>query len=255
MLPPLSFRQMKKLLLYLLVGAQVALFAGIGSVGGYEDKPFYQFTYNDLNEITPGTQSWLAAKTIGVHIGGEMDVWLTNYISSWYADIPALNGNEFNMGAGQYGAIDANTGKTWTGTGETTTVTYEKDGHANSTEGYFLGHFKGGEDLVLWLTSVDADAATSGQLVNDELNPSSLVSRVNGTQDQAGNIRLNFGYNTENGLLGHELVAFGVITRESDAPTGQPLPGAMVSALLMGGVAGLARCRRKRIVERPTDVS
>jgi len=220
--------------------------AGVQSVGGYgAETPFYQFVQGDFRETSGSGQSWLAAKTIGIHVGGEMDVWLTNYISSWYADIPALNGNEFSMGAGQYGAIDANTGKTWTGTGETTTVTYEKDGHANSTEGYFLGHFKGGEDLVLWLTSVDADAATSGQLVNDELSPSSLVSRVNGTQDQAGNIRLNFGYNTENGLLGHELVAFGVITHDDAYPTGQPLPGAVASCLIGAAVVAMARRGRR----------
>ena len=118
-----------------------------------------------------------------------------------------------------------------------------------TTEAYYLGHFNGGEDLVLWLTSIESDEATSTQLVNNgEFDPNTLVSRVNGTVDQAGNVRLNFGYNSgDGGYSSHEIIAFGSYGdySESAQPTGQPLPGVLTSALIAGGFAGIA-CRKRR---------
>ena len=248
---------MKKFFLSTLVlMMSVVLFADVVSVDGYKsDVGFYQFVPSDFHSADSASQDWLAARQISLHVGSSMDVWLSNYISSWYMDIPALNQNEFNMGSGKYGAYDVNTGKVYVGTGETSTVTYAAAngaGKPNSTEAYYLGHFNGGEDLVLWMTSLDADGGetdSSTQLVNNgEFDPTTLVSRVNGTYDQAGNIRLNFGYNSDTiGYVGREFVAFGSYGNfgGSDAPSGQPLPGVFTSLLITGGLYGLIRKRKK----------
>ena len=248
--------KMRKLLFYILAALPACLSAGIGSVDAYtDDTPFYQFVEGDFNGANGSGQNWLAAKTIIIHVGSAMDIWLSNYVNSWYGDIPALNGNEFRMGTGQYGAYDLNSGRNWVGTGDTATVTYADAngaGRPNSTEAYYLGHFNGGEDLVLWLTSIESDAATSTQLVNNgEFDPTALVSRVNGTRDIAGNWRLNFGYIGDDGYIGHELVAFGSYGNFAGGDgnmTGQPLPGVLASALIAGGVA--VTCRWKRRVAK-----
>lgn len=251
---------MKNILLSVLLVSSVSIMAAVNSVNVYYENPgFYQFINTDFNNVSPSEQNWLAAQSISIHVGSAMDVWLSNYVNSWYGDIPALNGTEFRMGAGQYGAYDLNSRKTWIGTGDTATVTFADangktyttwDGQQmGTTEAYYLGHFNGGEDLVLWLTSIESDEATSTQLVNNgEFDPNTLVSRVNGTVDQAGNVRLNFGYNSGNGgYASHEIIAFGSYGDfgGSTQPTGQPLPGVLTSALIAGGVAGVA-CRKRR---------
>ena len=249
---------MKKLLFYVLSVMSVALFAGISSVDVYDgDTPFYQFVSTDFNSVSPAEQNWLAAQSISIHVGSAMDIWLSNYVNSWYGDIPALNGNEFRMGAGQYGAYDVNSGRTWIGTGDTATVTFADAngaGRPNTTEGYYLGHFQGGEDLILWLTSIESDGATSTQLVNNgEFDPTTLVSRVNGTVDIAGNTRLNFGYVSDAGYVGHELIAFGSYGNyagETEHMTGQPLPGVLTSALIVGGFAGRAGMKRRKKIAK-----
>ena len=252
---------MKKLL-FLLTALSLPLLANISSVDVYESGTEYQqFTQADLNTANDSSQFWLAAKSISIHIGSAMDVWLSNYVNSWYGDIPALNGNEFNMARGTYGAYDVNSGKTWVGTGDTATVTFADangktyttwDGQQmGTTEAYYLGHFEGGEDIVLWLTSIESNAATSTQLVNNgEFDPNTLVSRVNGTVDQAGNVRLNFGYVSDDGLVAHELIAFGSYGEFSPtgggAVSGQPLPGVLASSLIIGGCVALVSKKRRR---------
>lgn len=245
---------MKKLLLF-LTALSLPLLANVGSVDVYDDgTPFYQFTQGDFNSVTNSSQPWLAAKSISIHIGSAMDVWLSNYVNSWYGDIPALNGNEFNMARGSYGAYDVNSGRNWVGTGDTATVTYADAngaGRPNSTEAYYLGHFNGGEDVVIWLTAIENNAASSTQLVNNgEIDPTDLVSRVNGTSDIAGNVRLNFGYVTDNGYVAHELIAFGSYGEFSPtgggAVSGQPLPGVLASSLIIGGCVALVSKKRRR---------
>jgi hypothetical protein len=131
-------------------------------------------------------------------------------------------------------------------------VTFEKDGHTNTTEAYFLGHFKDEDDVYLWMTTIADDGhelVTSEQFVKDENHNTTLVSRVDGTHDLADNVRLNFGIDSENGgLVGREFVAFGVSVNEEHGPSGQPLPGVLTSMLISAGVIGLAsRKRRKQI--------
>lgn len=246
---------MKKLMM-LLFGALLvsSAMAEIKSVQGYDSSAvFYQFTHDEptnTGDYTDGKnagQNWLAAQTIRLYVANEMDVWLSNYINSWYAPIDALDGNVYQMGQGQYGAWQLNGEKTWVGSGATTTVTYtDGAGHDNSTDAYFLGHFEGGEEIALWMTALEnegGEQVDTMQYVYDEGHDTTLASRLDGTHDLANNVRINFGLTTIPSGEGREFVAFGVHD-ESIAPSGQPLPGVLTSALL--GLSVVLGATRKK---------
>lgn len=247
---------MKKMMMLLLGALLVSsAMAEIKSVQGYNSTTFYQFVHNEptnTGDYTGGRhfdQNWLAAQTIRLYVGQEMDVWLSNYINSWYAPIDALNGNVYQMGQGQYGAWQLNGNKTWVGSGATTTVTYtDGAGHDNSTDGYFLGHFEGGEEIALWMTALEnegGEQVDTMQYVYDAAHNTTLASRLDATHDLAGNVRINFGLTTIPSGEGREFVAFGVHD-ESAVPSGQPLPGVLTSALLgFGVVLGVTRKRKR----------
>ena len=68
-----------------------------------------------------------------------------------------------------------------------------------------------------------------------------LVSRVDGTTDQAGNIRINFGIND----IGREFVA--VFDKpDFNGVSGQPLPGLLVAGVLAMGTVLVGKRLRKR---------
>lgn len=257
---------MKKLTCLLCAFLAVAAYAGIKSVEGYESTaPYLQFTHNEdantgnITDARHPEQNWLGAQTITLKIDSECDVWLSNYVSSWYWPKPldALDGNVYDMSAGKYGATDLNTGKAYAGNGNTTTVTYVDDatGVTNQTEGYFLGHFKGGEELSIWMTTLASDGGETVDMTQyvydgnknvEPMNPdTSLVSRVDGTKDLAGNVRINFGIESASiGYTGREFVAFGV--GGETEPHGQPLPGVAFAGLLAMGSIAAAKKMRKR---------
>lgn len=232
--------------------------AEIVSVGGYSNKAvFRQFTHDEFTntgDYTDGrnsSQNWLGAQTIKLTVGNEMDVWLSNYVASWYEPVLPLDGNVYDMGNMKYGAYEVNGSKSWIGNGETTTVEYgDGAGHSNDTTAYFLGHFEGGEEVYLWLTTLPADdheAVSTEQLVYDGVD-TILASRVDGTHDIADNVRINFGLT--NGYS-REWVAFGVSDENSAVvPSGGPLPGLMtVSILAFGTVLGASRLGKKKQIK------
>ena len=247
-----------KAILTVFLALVAGVFAGIKSIAGYGGKNvmFCQYTHDDPTNTgdyrdakNPG-QNWLGAQTIKLTIAAEADVWLSNYVNSWQSPIVALDGNVFQMGAKQYGAVQLNGDKTWTGTGDTTTVTFVDDatGATNSTTAYYLGHFEGGEDISVWMTTLMEDGneqVDMQQYVFDAEHDTTLVSRVDGTHDLAGNVRVNFGVDSVSvGFIGREFVAFGV-DAGSTPPSGQPLPGAFVSlALALGTLSAAKRMHR-----------
>lgn len=231
-------------------------FAGVASVEGYSDTAsFKQFTHNEATNTgnyvdgRHPDQNWLGAQTISLSIDSACDVWLSNYVSSWYWPKPldALDGNVFDMGATKYGAIALDGSQTWVGTGETTMVTFVDDatGVTNSTEAYFVGHFEGGEEVSIWMTTLPEDGGETvdmQQYVADADHPTTLASRVDGTKDLAGNVRMNFGLTN---MIGREFIAFGV-GGTAPAPSGQPLPGIAIAGALALGTIAAAKKMRKR---------
>lgn len=242
---------MKKIAFFLCALVAVSAFAGILSVGGYDsDAAYMQFTHNEATntgnyiDARHPEQNWLGAQTIMLNIDSECDVWLSNYINSWYWPKPmdALDGNVFDMSAYGY---DLN-GTRFTSNGETTVVTYVDDatGITNSTEAYYLGHFEEGDEVSVWMTTLESDgheAVDMQQYVEDADHDTTLASRVDGTYDLAGNVRINFGLTN---LIGREFVAFGV--GGTPAPSGQPLPGATLAGLLAIGSIVTAKRMKKR---------
>ncbi len=255
-----------------------AAFAGIEAVAGYDDETavYYQFTHElpshtgSYVEVPNPKQPWTEAHQIELTIGGPCDVWVSNYVSSWYWPKPleALDGNVFDMSATLYGAKQLNGENVWIGNGATTEVTYVDDatGVTNSTTAYFVGTFEGGEVISLWMTTLPTDGHETvdmEQLVkgNYIVNPNveteeereygykdtTLVSRVIDTHDLAGNVRVNLGIDSvQEGLIGREFVAFGVADKTHGGHSGQPLPGAMATCMLAMGAIAAAKKMKKR---------
>lgn len=247
---------MKKLVLMLCVLIGLSAIAGIREVEGYSsDTPYMQFShveetnFGNYTDSLRADQNWLGAQMITLSIDSECDVWLSNYVSSWYWPKPldALDGNVFDMSAGNYGAFEVNGTGSWVGQGQTTTVTYFDDltGAENQTEAYLLGHFKGGEDIAVWMTTLPEDGGEKvdmQQYVADVNHSTTLASRVDGTHDLAGNVRINFGLTN---YKGREFVAFGV-SQTSPPISGQPLPGTILASVIALGTIGAAKKFKKR---------
>lgn len=248
---------MKNLITIVLLAIATVAYAEIKQLEGYtSNATFYQFTHDeptntgDYHDSRNSGQNWLAAQTIKLLVGSECDVWLSNYVQSWYAPIPELDGNVYQMGEGQYGAWQLNGDKTWIGSGESALVTYTdaSSGAENSTSAYFLGHFDGGEEIALWMTALPdegGETVDTMQHVNDADHGTTLASRLDGTHDLAGNVRINFGFTTIPEGEGREWVAFGV-NDDNFVPTGQPLPGVLTSALIASVFIAGARKAGKR---------
>lgn len=247
---------MKKLVLMICALAAATSFAGIRSVEGYDDTTAYmQFTYdpessssNYTSSSNPG-QPWDPAQRITLSIDAECDLWVSNFMDNWYSDIKDLDGNKYEMGNGQYGAFDINTGDSWAGTGETATVTFSQNedgtGLINDVTAYYVGHIQGGTELALWMTSLEGAKVDSIQYVNDADHPSVLNSRTYGTGgniiDAANNVRLNYGLISG---VGGEFIAFGVAN--SSPQSGQPLPGvALASILALGSIAAAKKMKKR----------
>jgi hypothetical protein len=254
---------MKKILLLLVLFSCMLSIAGVKNIEGYSgDTHFYQFTHfestntGDYHDSGRADQNWLGAQMISLNVPAKMDVWLSNYVNSWYAPIPALDGNIYQMGEGQYGAWQLDGDKTWVGNSQTTTITFtDGAGHDNSTDAYFLGHFEGGENIAVWMTTLADDGGEQvdmHQYVYDTWHGTTLVSRLDGTHDLADNVRINFGIESNSvGYIGREWVAVGVYDEDDTRPTGQPLPALPVSCALMLGTMAVA----KKIKARFSKVS
>lgn len=247
---------MKKFAFVLAALLVANAFAGIQSVEGYDnDATYMQFTHNEATntgnyvDARHSEQNWLGAQTISLSIESECDVWVSNYISSWYWPKPMtdLDGNIFDMS--NYGATDINTNEAFAGNGKTATVTFFDDatGVTNQTTAYYVGHFTPGKELSLWMTTLAEDGGETvdmQQYVADADHDTTLASRVDGTKDLAGNVRINFGLTN---LKGREFVAFGVGGKNEPGPlTGQPLPGVAIAGILAVGSIAAAKKAKKR---------
>ncbi len=237
---------MKKIAIMLVLLAFASTtFAAVKALEGYSNTAtYYQFTHDDLNNTGDYTdhrrsdQNWLGAQMIYLHIDYESDVWVSNYIRSWEENVAALDGNIFQMGATQYGAIEVDGDRVWEGTGDHRTVTYNRFDannveHLHTTEAYYVGHFEGGETVALYMTTLPIDGSekiSAMQYVNDpaQNHYSMLASREDGTIDAADNVRINFSLSTG----AREFVAFGVGGENPPAPSGQPLPGVLSTIIV-----------------------
>ncbi len=260
---------MKKLLMTLLLVAGVAAFAGV-------EQPFVQFTQSDFCQTydqphnTRPDQNWFGAQMITLDVSANSDVWLSNYVRSWYEPIPDLHGNVYNMSANMYGYIFADdiNGLSvdnyedaihWSN-GQTTDITYFYDDNPNITNtatGYFLGHFNEDAEIYLVMTTIPDDGGEtvdSYQYVQDDDHVTTLYSRQHNTYDLAGNVRINFGI--DNGVygdgvgIGREFVAVydhptGI--DDGHGTTGGPLPGVFFAGLLsLGTVFGASKMKRQK---------
>ena len=95
---------------------------------------------------------------------------------------------------------------------------------------------------------------STDQWVQDAENNTSLVSRLDGTRDIAGNTRIDFGIDSaSHGLMAREWVAFGVYDEERDGMAvvpGGPLPGAATAgALAVMTMLGLSKLRKRKNCE------
>lgn len=218
-----------------------ATVTGINTFAPDYDGSFYaQYTHVEQPnggsyKDVPGDagHAYDAAITLDVKAGTK--VWLTNYVSSWYGidDLEAV----FDMSNEKYGYIDD--GGLHLSKGETTQVTYSKDGHSVFTKGYLLDYF--GEDATIYIAMTPLNGEDIMVDTLQEMD-SYLISRQDGNGfatllDQADNVRINFGIADGKG---YEFVAVS----EEPVSQGQPLPGMLVCSLLCGG---MLVARKKRV--------
>ena len=263
---------MKKLVLLVLAVVAAATFAGVV-------EPFKQFTQADFTDYDKPSQNWDTAKMFTLSVKGGSDVWLSNYVSSWYYPKPLtdLHGNVYDMGGNQrYGYIYKNDITSdslangsyddlihWSN-GDTNVITYcadENPAITNSATGYFLDYFKEDSEIYLVMSTIPedgVDTVDTYQFVEDyrEEIPDDntlMQSRQHNTEDLAGNVRINFGI--DNGTYGdgagiaREFVAVYDDTaylRHPVTPAGGPLPSLLFVGLLsMGTVFGASRMKKR----------
>ena len=223
-------------------------------------EPFKQFTQADYcaSHGMRADQNWWGAQLVTLDVKGGSSVWLSNYVSSFYAPTPDLHGSQFDMlGSHKYGYIyaadlaglsqeDYADAINWSDGSKTTEITYYSDSNPElktTTTGYLLGSFDEDAEIYLVMTTMPADGGEtvdSYQYVQDAEHGTSLISRQHSTFDAAGNVRVNYGIDSASiGPVGREFVAV------YDA-TGQPLPGLAVSCLLAFGAVGAAKLRKKK---------
>ena len=239
--------------LKLIALIMVSVFTAFAAIEG----DFYQYDASAFTGEQRDAQPWLGAQMISMHVTGGNSVWLASYINSWYWPKPVadLNGSMFQMGAGQYGYIlkseldgadpasDYSNLIHWAD-GRTKEITYVDtvggSGLTNKGTAYYLDYFGEDDDIYFVMTALAEDSGEvvdSYQLVNSATSPTTLASRVDGTKDISGNVRINFGFTTTDD--GREFVSFwsqGDYNGETpEAPSGQPLPGAFVASMLAFG--------------------
>ena len=245
-----------KLAFMLLATVVVTAFAGVAA-------PFYQYADGAFTKGMRDAQPWLGAQMISLEVTAGTTVWLSNYVQSWYEPIPNLHGKVFDMSEGKYGYIRKSDLQTsyknnsdyadkiiWS-SGETTdiTFTYAEGGPSNTTTAYLLDTFDTDDEIFFVMTTIPSDGGEtvdSFQYVQDKYGQdtsidTTLVSRVAGTHDLAGNLRINFGINE----IGREFVSV-FMKPDSNGVSGHPLPGLLVSSLLAMGTVLAGKRLRKR---------
>ena len=227
-----------------------ALFTLITTIAFAE---FVQFTGADYNYFTTAQtyteQGWIPANMIALSVKANTSVYISNYVSSWYGEMPNLGDTDYlagyDMSANSYGYVyaekDANglykpVGDIHYANGTTKEVTYKNPNgpQQRTTTGYYLDTFTKDAEIFLVMTPNGyTDEVNSWYPVNDPYGAypysSILASRQINTYDLTGQTRVNFG--TVDGVA-HEFV----VGYEAEPITGQPLPGVMMSCLVGIGV-------------------
>lgn len=264
---------MKKLILLAMLLAGFRAFA-IYQYGGYVGKTtdgggntVYQYSYKDNGRIfsfevvaepyagdagaeqVPGS-AYVIRVTAGTGV-----IYLTDKINNIH-DMSAntevfsqfVNVGADGTSAGNYGYV-SDDGTVHNANGERVVMDEFRQDEQQDTitqYGYKLGEFKTGEALTVWLrhSATGVTGATSmnygeSELVTDTLHyrdfSDSYVSNTNPFSQPLG--QLSF----ENGEV-RESAFFGL----SGKPSGQPLPGVLVSLLVGGGAAAVLRKLSRR---------
>ena len=193
----------------------------------------YQFQTN-----SNGTQNWQPAYEIKLKVTEGGSLWFSSFVSNWGGGTLPDLGSIANMTAGNYGAT-VNGATQVLGTGENKTVTFSNNNNGKSitTQAYYVGDFKAGDEVSFWITNNNGVIGSSVGLVNE---PGTVQSRQINTVDVAGNTRINFGFG--NGSI--EFIAMG--GEAKGGPVGQPLPGVVIGLLVGGGLLSAAAIRRKK---------
>lgn len=216
---------------------------------------FVQFTEESYN-LYNTTQDWTSAQMITLSVKKGQDIYLTNYIRSWYEVLPDLGAKDYlagyDMSANKYGYVYAEKladgsvrpiGDIYYGDGLTKEVTIKNPtGPQEQTlTGYHLGMFDKDAEIFLVMTPNGYDETVdSFSLVNANDYPSILASRQINTYDLAGQTRVNFGTVDK---VAHEFV---IGYEASATPSGQPLPGVLTTALLSMCTVGVISKRKNR---------
>ncbi|MBP5300981.1 MAG: hypothetical protein J6Y80_06210 [Victivallales bacterium] len=254
----------------------LALFAAVFAASAFAgiSGDFYQYDASSYAGEQRQEQDWLGARLLSMHVTAVSSVWLANYINSWYdpKPVPNLDGTGFQMGAGQYGYLlkselqGVNPGSDYSNLihwadGRTKEITYFHNPDptiTNTTTAYYLDYFGKDDDIYFVMTAIPEDGGEvvdSFQYVNDSnkgtemYNPdTTLISRVFETADLAGNVRVNFGFGSQDRFRD-----FVAVWSEGDydgniptPPSGQPLPGAMFAGFLSLGTVLLGKRLRRR---------
>ena len=249
---------MKRVFLIMFLLCMAFVYAGV-------EEPFVQVPESAYcsPHVMRTEQNWIPAQLITLNVNAGFDYWLSNYVNSFFVGrVPDLHGNQFDMlGNQKYGYIFAddllNFNMTdyldkihWSDGSKTTEITYFYDEDPSikiNAKGYFLDHFDKDSEIYLVMTTLPDDGGEtvdSYQYVYDLDHATTLVSRLHNTVDLAGNVRVNFGINSESeGYIGREFVA--VAETPETIHLGSPLPGVMSSCMIMAGIVGLAKMKKK----------
>ena len=240
----------------------MVLLTGIMSFATTESAfyPYASSAFNIYDSAGAPIQDWIPAQMITLNVSAGSTVYLTNYVSSWFGDMPNLGDADYaagyDMSANKYGYVFAQKdtegnvstlGDIHWADGSTKEITYQNpDGpQTRTTTGYLLDTFENDAEIFFVMTPNGyTETVNSYDPVNDQDDDpaveSILASRQINTVDLAGNVRVNFGTVDD---VGHEFV----IGSEATPPTtGQPLPGMLLCGLLSLGTASAASRLRKR---------
>ena len=258
---------MKKNVLFVLMLVAVAY---ADAQYKYELQGFKQFVMGtDMGYIKPQQGQIVFDIRLKVHGGDGVNVWLSSPI---FNDDPVSLGTVYNMTSDNYGygRGQGNGNNQWfephlieEAEAKTTDITYRnvETDEIIKTDGYFLGHFTGGEThLAFIMTSLPDEGGYRVDSVHDLDENEGLLDRYfgneltgNSTQDAAGNYVVSFEFNGVNegdSPFVRSFVAVYSVGPEpiiDDHTTGGPLPGVFFAGLLsMGTVFGASKMKKQK---------
>lgn len=172
---------------------------------------------------------------------GTGTIYLIDKINNLYS----MSGNNellsLKTDMNNYGYVDLSTGTSYAASGDTIT-TYSKQMNQNNQvvtqTGYDLGTFSAGDEIGIWLTV----KGTTGASVLDKSN-SINSSNMNYRNAYVGTDALGDSLFQLDFSKGGS-VFFGIVGIASTGPSGQPLPGILVT-LVIGGLTALGLRRKK----------